>query len=131
MRPEDRGTRLITLPNGSELRIETRTNPEDILRGAMFRDSLPENRGYLMRHAKAGPLATFMYQIKFPLDLLWLDDTGRVIEIIHSAPPCPANFSASQCPVYGSMQRPARSVLQLAGGVAKKQGLTIGTKLDL
>jgi len=131
MRPEDRGTRLITLPNGKDIRVEVRSNPEDILRGAMFRESLPEERGFLMRHAKAGPLPTFMYQVKFPLDLLWLDDNGRIVEIVHSAPPCPPGLTARQCPVYGSMRANARSVLQLAGGVAKKQGLTIGTRLDL
>ena len=131
MRPEDRGTKLIGLPNGQEIRVEVRTNPEDILRGAMFRTSLPEDRGYLMRHAKPGPLPTFMYQVKFPLDLLWLDEQGRILQLIPNAPPCPPGLKATQCPVYGSMRATAHSVLQLAGGVAKKQGLAAGGKINL
>jgi uncharacterized protein len=131
MRPEDRGTRLLTLPNGYNVRIETRVDPQDILRGAMFRDSMPEDRGLLMRHQKPGPLSTFLFQVKFPLDLIWLDETGRIVEIIHSAPPCPPGLRASQCPFYGSTLKPARYVLQLAAGVAKKQGLAIGTRIEL
>lgn len=131
MRPEDRGTRLLTLPNGFNVRVETRVRPDDILRGAMFRDSMPEDRGLLMRHQKAGPLPTFLYQVKFPLDLLWLDETGRVVEIARDVPPCPAGTVASQCPVYGSIRTPARYVLQLAAGMAKKQGLAVGTRIEL
>jgi uncharacterized protein len=131
MRPEDRGTRLVTLPNGSDLRVELRTNPEDILRGAMFRDAMPENRGLLMRHQKVGPLPTFLFQVKFPMDLIWLDDGGRIVEVIHNVPPCPEGMRASQCTVYGSRRAPARYVLLVAAGVAKKQNLTIDAKVVL
>ena len=130
MRPEDRGTRLITLPNGHTIRAEVRFRQEDVLRGAMFRDAMPEDRGILLLFKQIGYYPTFTYQVRFPLDLLWFDNKGNVVQIVENAPPCPEGRKASECPVYGGSV-PARAVLQLAGGVAKKQGLAKGMKMDL
>lgn len=130
MRPEDRGTRLITLPNGQKIRAEVRFKQEDVLRGAMFRDSMADDRGILLLFKQTGYYPTFLYQVKFPLDLLWFDDKGNIVQLIHSAQPCPPERKASECPVYGGTA-PARAILQIAGGVAKKQGLSQGMKLDL
>ena len=130
MRPEDRGTRLIVLPNGAKIRAEVRFRQEDVMRGAMFRDAMPEDRGILLLFKQTGHYPTFLYQVKFPLDLLWFDDKGLIVQLVHNAPPCPVERKASQCPVYGGTA-PARAVLQIAGGVAKKNGLSQGMRLDL
>jgi uncharacterized protein len=130
IRPEDRGTRLVVLPDGGRIRLEIKTRAEDILRGAMFRERMPEDRGLMMLFTKTGTHPTFLYQVRFPLDIVWLDEKSRIVEIAHSAPPCPEGRKASECPAYGS-RLPARTVLHLAGGVAKKHNLMVGTKLDL
>ena len=130
MRPEDRGTRLITLPNGKTIRAEVRFRQEDVLRGAMFRDSMAEDHGILLLFKQTGFYPTFTYQVKFPLDLLWFDDKGTIVQLVPNAPPCPEGRKASECPVYGGTA-PARAVLQIPAGVAKKQGLAQGMKLEL
>ena len=130
MKPEDRGTRLVTMPGGEKVRVEIRIRQEDVLRGAMFRDSLPPERGIALFYRKAGKYPMFTYQVKMPLDHVWVDERGTIVEVVAHTPPCPTGLKASQCPVYGGNQV-AKAVLLLADGMAARYGLQPGIKVDL
>jgi len=123
---EDYMTRVVTLPNGRQIRAEVVTHPSDMARGMMFRDSLAPDRGMLFIHGSPGLYTYWMYQVRIPLDILWLDSDGRIVEISANTPPCRTN--ASGCPSYGGHQE-ALYVLELAGGVAAKHGLRVGDRL--
>jgi uncharacterized membrane protein (UPF0127 family) len=124
---EDLNTRLVKLPDGSEIRAEVVTHPADMMRGMMFRDSLAPDRGMLFIHGQPGPYKYWMYQVRIPLDIIWLDQSRRIVEISANTPPC-ASESAAQCPSYGG-NRPALFVLELAGGLAARHGLKVGDVL--
>jgi hypothetical protein len=130
LRPEDRGTRRINYPNGKHVRAEVRMRPDDIIRGAMFRDSLPGDRGILLLYKKNGNYQQFLYQVKIPLDVVWFNEYGVIVELVSNAMPCPEGTRASQCPVYGG-QAIARTVLLLGGGSVGRFGLQKGMKVDL
>jgi uncharacterized membrane protein (UPF0127 family) len=100
---------------------------EDMRRGMMFRDSLPENRGMLFIHGTPGKYSYFMYQVKIPLDIIWMDSQRTVVEISENTPPCTTNASA--CPTYGGTKE-AVLVLELAGGTARKHGVVPGARLE-
>jgi hypothetical protein len=124
---EDFGTRLVTLPAGQQVRVEVLTNPQDLARGMMFRDSLAPDRGMLFLHREAGQYPYWMYQVRISLDIVWMDPARRVVEIATAVPPC--RTDPGQCPSYGGHTR-AQYVLELAGGVAAKDGIKLGETLD-
>lgn len=126
--PEDYGTRVVTLPNGKAIRCEVMIHPQDMMRGMMFRDSLPAGRGMLFIHGEPGNYTYWMYQVKIPLDIIWMDQNRRIVEISANTPPCEKG-PASSCPQYGGKEK-AQFVLELAAGAVKEYGLKVGDVLD-
>ena len=120
-------TRRIRLPAGQEIRAQVMMKPEDMMRGMMFQDSLAPDRGMLFIHGAAGKYPYYMYQVKIPLDIIWLDAGKNIVEISANTPPC--QTKASQCPTYGGTKT-ALFVLELAGGMASKYGLREGQIVD-
>ncbi len=123
---DERNTRTVILPGGQKIRVEVMTHPTDMMRGMMFRDSLAPDRGMLFIHGSPGNYPYWMYQVRIPLDIIWLDEKRRIVEIHANAPPCLKK--ASECPNYGGNQR-ALFVLELAGGMAARYGLRVGDVL--
>jgi uncharacterized membrane protein (UPF0127 family) len=119
-------TRVITLPNGFTVRAEVMMRPEDMMRGMMFRDSLAPERGMLFIHGEAGRYTYYMYQVRIPLDIIWLDADRQIVEMSPNTPPCKTR--ASECPHYGGKMN-ALYVLELAGGSIDKHGLRVGQVL--
>jgi uncharacterized membrane protein (UPF0127 family) len=124
---DDFTTRVVTLPNGKGIRAEVMMRPEDMMRGMMFRDSLAPDRGMLFIHGAPGRYPYWMYQVKIPLDILWLSGDRRIVEISADTPPC--STRASECTHYGG-NADALFVLELAGGMAAKHGLQVGDRLS-
>jgi uncharacterized membrane protein (UPF0127 family) len=124
---EDLETRMVTLPGGQRIRAEVMSRGEDMMRGMMFRDSLAPDRGMLFLHAQPGNYTYWMYQVKIPLDIIWISTDHTIVEISADTPPCKTR--ASECPAYGG-HATSRYVLELAGGMAKKYGLKEGDRLE-
>jgi uncharacterized membrane protein (UPF0127 family) len=123
---DDLNTIDVTLPGGQVIRAESKATAEEMLQGLMFRDSLAPNRGMLFFHRAPGKYSYWMYQTHIPLDIIWMDATRSIVEIVPNAPPC--KTAASQCPHYGGRQI-AKYVLELAGGQAQKYNLKEGDTL--
>src|ERR1700678_3423333 len=104
----------LTLPNGTKLVVETMRNQLDITRGLMFRDSLAPNRGMLFFYPKQEAHAHWMYQVKFPVDMIWLGRDHRIVEMAPDTPPCPSK-AAHECPSFGG-HVPSRFVLEARAG---------------
>ena len=123
----DFNSREVTLPGGKTVLAEVMTNPLDMSRGMMFRDSLAPDRGMLFIHGGPGQYAYWMFQVKIPLDIIWMDQNQRVVEISANTPPCPST-SAKECPNFGGHER-AMYVLELGGGQAAKNNVQVGSVL--
>jgi uncharacterized protein len=123
---EDLRATEITLPNGNKIMAETMRDKLDLARGMMFRDALRPKRGMLFVHPTPGRYSYWMYQTKVPLDIIWLSQDRRIVEITANTPPC--TTAASQCPTFGG-NHIARYVLELNGGQAAAYGLKIGDEL--
>lgn len=119
--------RTIKLPNGRTINAEAEIDPTDMQKGMMFRDSLARGRGMLFLHDKPGLNQYWMYQVRIPLDILWMDTNHHIVEISADTPPCKTR--ASECPKYGGHQQ-AQYVLELGGGEAKRLGLHEGDTLE-
>jgi uncharacterized protein len=122
------GTTIVTLPDGQKVKAEVLTHAKDMMRGMMFRDSLAEDRGMLFVHGSPGRYPYWMYQVRVPLDIIWIDANRNVVEVSLDTPPCPSK-SSSECPNYGGHTM-AGYVLELAGGVARRHGVSVGSRLS-
>jgi len=125
---EDLNSTEITFPNGKTVVAETMLRDIDQMRGMMFRDSLAKDRGMLFVHPKEENVPYWMYQVRIPLDIIWMDHQRRIVEISANTPACTSK-SARECPSYGGHEK-ARYVLELAGGGAAMYGLKVGDALS-
>lgn len=120
-------TRMVRLPGGTEIRAEALVDPNDQARGMMYRESLPRGRGLLFLHDRAAMHPYWMFNVKVPLDIIWMDNARRIVYIAENVPPCPG--PPNTCPAYGAGVI-SRYVLELAGGEAKRLGLNKGDTLQ-
>lgn len=123
----DLNTTEITLPNGKTVFAETMRMQADQMRGMMFRDSLDKDRGMLFVHPSEANVPYWMYQVRIPLDIIWMDHQRRIVEISANTPACTSK-SSRDCPSYGGHEK-SRYVLELAGGGAAMYGLKVGDSL--
>jgi uncharacterized protein len=115
----------VRMPSGAEYALELALTPEDQAQGLMFRESLPDRAGMLFLFDETAPHHFWMKNTMIPLDMIWMDEGGKVLFISADTPPC----KEDPCGTYGP-NSPARSVLEIAGGKAKAEGVAVGAKLE-
>jgi|SRR5579862_4468153 len=123
---EELRLRKITLPDGQQIRAEVMIKPDEMARGMMYRDSLPRGRGMLFIHDKPAPYRYWMHDMKIPLDIIFMDDTRKIVEISADTPPCTSD--PKNCPTYGGHHY-EQFVLELGAGEAHRMGLQTGQSL--
>ncbi|MEJ5209591.1 DUF192 domain-containing protein [Denitratimonas sp. CY0512] len=111
---------------GQRYQVELALDDASRMRGLMFRDSLPQDHGMLFVFEQQEPQAFWMRNTRIPLDILYFDDGLRLVSATHGAPPC----TTATCPSYPST-RPARFVLELNAGHARRLGVVAGDELVL
>jgi uncharacterized membrane protein (UPF0127 family) len=114
------------MPSGAVYRLELALTPEEQAQGLMFRENLPDRTGMIFDFDQAGDHHFWMKNTMIPLDMIWMDASGKVIFVSANTPPC----KADPCPTYGP-DAPARQVLEIAGGMAAKEKITVGSTLRL
>jgi uncharacterized protein len=115
----------LRLPSGKVLQSEVMVKDEDRAMGLMFRPSLPEGRGMLFVFEQPDFHGIWMKNCKFPIDIVWLDQAGRVVDVAASVPPC----KAEPCAVYQPMGR-ASYVVEMGAGQAAREKVARGSVLD-
>ena len=120
-------TRLVTLPDGYQVRCELMATPDEIARGMMFRDSLAPDRGMLFFHKQPGVYRYWMYNVRIPLDMIWMDVDRKIVELVPDTQPC-TEEDPTRCRVYGGAAL-AVTVLELPVGSIAKHGLRVGQRL--
>lgn len=103
---EDLNSTDVTLRNGTKLICETMRADIDLTRGLMFRDSLPPGHGMLFFYPASAKHQHWTYQVKFPIDTIWMDGDHTVVEIVANMQPCTAK-AAGECELYGESNRRA------------------------
>ena len=114
------------MPSGAVYRLELALTPEEQALGLMFRESLPDRQGMLFLFDTPGEHHFWMKNTMIPLDMIWMDAAGKVVYVSANTPPC----QADPCRTYGPNQ-PASQVLEIAGGMAAKEKIAVGSTLKL
>ena len=110
---------------GHRYAVEVADDDAERARGLMFRDVLAEGHGMFFIHERTAPLAYWMKNTRIPLDILYFDESLRLVSQQRDVPPCSAG---DRCPPYPS-DAPARYVLELNAGEAARLKLQDGAEL--
>ena len=93
-------------------------------RGLMFRKNLAENKGMLFIFDAEKRHGFWMGNMRFPLDIIWIDHSKRIVDIYKDALPC-KDICKNIVP-----QVDARFVLEVNSGFAEKNQVRIGDSVD-
>jgi len=107
---------------GKPFTIELALTDEQEKRGLMYRDSLPADAGMLFVMPGEDTWSFWMHQTRIPLDIIYLDKTGKVLEI-HAREPFDENGR-------GPADK-ALFVIELNMGTAEKIGLKRGDVVEI
>lgn len=107
-------------------KVSIADTPDKRQHGLMQRDHLPADEGMLFIFEKQDLHAFWMKETLIPLDMIWMDEDGRVVDIEAHAPPC----NTSPCHIYVPENK-ARYVLELNAGTTETKNITIGSKLEI
>lgn len=106
------------------LKIEIAATQPDRERGLGDRDFLEENKGMLFIFEKLGYHGIWMKHMLFPIDIAWLDEEFRIVDIRK-------NVSPNSFPQSFQPDLPARYVLEVNAGYFERHGIRVGETLKL
>lgn len=93
--------------------------------GLSNRTYLENNKGMLFVFNEEGDYPFWMKDMKFPLDLIWIDKNGIVVDMAKDTKPCgPLCFG-----IYP--EKKASYVLELNANTSNVVGLDLGDKIDI
>lgn len=112
------------LPDGFVVELELAVTQQEVADGLMYRPSLPEKRGMLFIFDADRYPSFWMKNTLIPLDLVFIDSAGTVVDVVANVPPC----AADPCPTY-SPRKPARAVLEVVAGAAAAHAVETGAAI--
>jgi uncharacterized protein len=101
--------------------VELATNAAERAVGLMFRKELPEGHGMLFDFQEEQPVQFWMHNTYVPLDMIFIAADGRVVHVAQDAKPMSDDLIPSR--------RPARAVLEVIAGTARKFGIAAGDRV--
>jgi uncharacterized membrane protein (UPF0127 family) len=109
--------------------VEVARTESEHAKGLGGHTPLGERDGMLFIFEQPAAYAFWMKGMTFPLDLLWIDQ-GKIVYLAPDVPALPPSTPDSALPVY-TPTSPARYVLEVNAGFARKHGIDVGTPVEL
>lgn len=101
--------------------VELAVTAQERSRGLMHRESLSQSRGMLFVYPRPGAVGFWMKNTLIPLDMIFLDEAGRVVKVHHEAQP------HDQTVIRGGGD--VKAVLEINGGLARRMGIAAGSEM--
>lgn len=106
------------------IEVEIAETEEARERGLSGRESLAAGHGLLFLFESPGMHGFWMKDMRFPIDIVWIDEDWVVLGVERGAEP-------ASYPDIFSPPAPVRSVLEIPAGQARAYGIDTGSKLFL
>lgn len=112
------------------LRINTKvaTSAGDRKKGLSKRESLPLDEGLLFVFENKGLYGIWMKDMKFAIDVIWIGEDKKIVDIASNAPPEPGKKDG-ELKIYRPRSE-AKYVLEINAGLAILHGLQIGDQAN-
>jgi uncharacterized protein len=121
---QEKERKIISI-NGNSFNVEIASTKIEKAMGLMNREKLGEEEGMLFVYQKEGIYSFWMKNMRFPIDIIWIDKGKRIVGIEKNAPPC----LKENCPRH----KPSREimyVLELNSGTTEKLEIKKGDKIS-
>ncbi len=102
--------------------VEMATTPEEKATGLMHRKHLPDGQGMLFDFSPVQQVTMWMKNTYIPLDMIFIGPNGRILRIAENTEPLSTGIISSR--------GPAKAVLEVIGGTAKKYGIARGNRVS-
>jgi uncharacterized protein len=109
-----------------ELNADVPTTSELMSKGLAVKNQLRENEAMLFIFEESAKHSFWMKDMKFPIDIIWLDSVGKVVHIERNLQPCASVFI---CTSY-SPSADSQYVLETVAGFAQRHNVNIGSDID-
>jgi uncharacterized membrane protein (UPF0127 family) len=109
---------IVTANGPHKFTVELALSGPQMEQGLMFRHSLAPDAGMLFDFGAPTNITMWMKNTLIPLDMLFLDNGGRIIDIHERAVPKSLDTIAAN--------GPTRYVIEVNGGTAQRLGIKLG-----
>jgi uncharacterized membrane protein (UPF0127 family) len=93
--------------------------------GLMFRNRLGRSECMLFVFSRTGKHKIWMYNMRFPIDVLWLDVDYKIVDMEKQLKPCSSIPECKEsCP-----RAPAKYIIELNSGEIKRAKVNINSKV--
>ena len=120
-KPADTYLKLLKV-NGIDLHVYVAKSPEEWQRGLSGLSGLAQDSGMLFIFNEPGVYYMWMKDMKFPIDIIWIDDNFRIIYIKENARP-------ESYPERFGPKHQIRYVLEVNAGWIERNKIEIGQKI--
>jgi uncharacterized membrane protein (UPF0127 family) len=119
----------ITMPNGNVLDVEVADTGASRELGLSGRKVISPTDGLLFVFDQPGRYGFWMKDMKFPIDIVWINEDGVVVHAEREvSPDTYFNYNPPKTFINGPE---ASYVLELASGQSEKLGLYLGAKVEI
>ena len=108
-------------------KINVLISPSGRQKGLSGHSGLPSGTGILFIFDTLSYQIMWMPDMKFALDIVWLDENMTVVNINYNTPPC---VSRDACVSYESVYL-VKYAIEMTAGDAKTYGFNIGTSVTI
>ena len=115
----------VITPKGVSIPVEVSDTPEKRSLGLGKRDKLENGWGMLFVFEKRIPHSFWMKNMRFPIDIIWLD-YQRIVELAENVPPP----QEGESPKVMEPSLPSNFVLEIESGRARALELKVGQNLS-
>ena len=112
--------------NDQSLIADISATDEQRITGLTGKDTLAENEAMLFVFENEAEHIFWMKDMKFPIDIIWIDSDKSVVDLEHNLPPCNAGILCTTYMPDGN----SLYVLETVGGFAQKYGIVKGTPVE-
>ena len=113
---------ITTLGKTHAFRVEVARTPQEQAKGLMFRTEMAQDEGMLFPYDQPRVLSFWMRNTVISLDLVFIDEQHRIINIAENAVPYSEQSILSAAPGV--------AVLELNGGRTRALGIVAGNKVE-
>jgi hypothetical protein len=112
---------IVTKSGVQVFSVEMATTEQEKETGLMYRKELPDGKGMLFDFSPEQQVSMWMKNTYIPLDMIFIRADGRILRIAENTEP----LSTKIIPSGG----PAKGVLEVIAGTAKKYGIEPGDRV--